>query len=906
MGQRGRAVVCDRYKSANKASPSSDGRSVLPAPAQSLFASPRWLSVARSLNPRPLLSAPSAPVCTLFAVSLAARFKKMAPKNNQSKDVSRGNQMRTTAAAAPSEDEFQFVNVDHTDVLPSPMMVAGAGEEVVVDVDVEEVSGADVEEVAGVDVKKVPGVDVEEVAGGDVTAHKKGTAKDVYLVDYEHAMPGFLYKARHGKVFSSRVKQTAAKSWGGRAIRRDLPSHRMRGEASKVGVSLEHYLKVVKDEPMASAAIAAERASERSSERAAARSRSGKSKAVPRTGSSMPYLGSVGFLAAEAAAYAAQQSRPVFHGGPSHGTRGLEAGGSSMRLESGRLGARGSTGGGTATSAGVAGVSNAAAGQQADEYVRAPEATSGAPGHFGADHHADGAELPSSCATDARAPKEGLAGSSFAGARSYCGSAGPSRASVAFRPQMDGVSTHEEALAEADAAQAAAMGTLAAASMTTSKAPAVTTHLGAAASGQSTLASPVVASGCDGGGSGPESGLRTPPTRGGRTGFPGIATPPSRVLRDSAGRFLSPRSRSGAPPPASTPRGTRDALPARSEVIDVNAAGTAIAADVVDVASDHEVATEATRAAAAARVNANEVELVDVFVAPQVGAWVTAGSGGPSQAAGGGSMHPAGHNNVAGVTNPPRSGTAPGRRGVVRFAPPLAGTSSGPSAVRARTVALPHSVAAPPPVMQQAPSLAAASSNNDGEEAEFLDGTPPRSPRAGSTPPRSPSALPSSSKRRRRDVRGVEASEVVTLEDLATLLKTGLASVRGESTRLRGEMTIVKSQSASVLRKLDSMASEADADGGGLRNVLDRLANVEYILKGIQNSVPAQGSSDQGQRETTKDKDVDMINNIKVSLGAHRRNLYMELGVRFFDSSMLFSGCLPTGYVQSLLLQSAF
>jgi len=553
--------------------------------------------------------------------------------------------------------------------------------------------------------------------------------------------------------------------------------------------------------------------------------------------------------------------------------------------------------------------------------VRAPEAASGAAGHFGADHHEDGAELPSSSATDAPAPEFGLAGSSvagarcycgsagpssFAGLRCYCGSAGPSRASVASLPQMDGVNTHEEALAEADAAQAAAMGTLAAASTTTPKAPAVTTHLGAAASGQSTLASPVVASGCDGGGSGPGSGLRTPPTRGGRTGFPGIATPPSRVLRDSAGRFLSPRSRSGAPPPASSPRGTRDALAARSEVMDVDAAGIAIAADVVDVDSDHEVAAEATRAAAAARVNADEVELVDVFVAPQVAAWVTAGSGGPSHAAGGGSVHPAGHNNVAGVTNPPRSGTAPGRRGVVRFAPPLAGTSSGPSAVRARAVALPHSVAAPPPVMQPAPSLAAASSNNDGGEAELLDGPPPRSPRAGSTPPRSPSALPSSSKRRRRDVRGVEASEAVTLEDLATLLKTGLASVRGESTRLRGEMTIVKSQSASVLRKLDSMASDADADGGGLRNVLDRLATVEHILKGIQNGVPAQGSSDQGQRETAKDRDVDMINNIKVSLGAHRRNLYMELGVRFVDSSMLFSGWLPTFYAQSLLLQSAF
>jgi len=378
--ERGRAVVCDRYKSANKANSSSDGRSVLPAPGQSLFASARWLSVARSLNPRPLLSVPSAPVCTLFAVSLAARFKTMAPKVNQARDVSRCNRMRTTAAAAPSEDEFQFVNVNRTDVLPSPMLAAGAGEEEVVGVDVEEVAGvdmeevagadmeevagadveevagadveevagadveevagvdmeevagADVEEVAGADVEEVAGADVEEVAGVDVTAHKTGTAKDVYLVDYEHAMPGFLYKVRHGKVFASRVKQTAAKSWGGRAIRRDLPSHRMRGEASKVGVSFEHYLKVVKDEPMASAAIATERASERASERAAARSRSGKSKAVPRPGSSMPYLGSVGFLAAEAAAYAAQKSRPVFHGGPSHGTRGLEAGGSSVRL----------------------------------------------------------------------------------------------------------------------------------------------------------------------------------------------------------------------------------------------------------------------------------------------------------------------------------------------------------------------------------------------------------------------------------------------------------------------------------------------------------------------------------------------------------------------------------------------
>jgi len=125
--------------------------------------------------------------------------------------------------------------------------------------------------------------------------------------------------------------------------------------------------------------------------------------------------------------------------------------------------------------------------------------------------------------------------------------------------------------------------------------------------------------------------------------------------------------------------------------------------------------------------------------------------------------------------------------------------------------------------------------------------------------------VPSSGKRRRLDARRAEGTETVTLEVLAALLKSGLASVRSESTRLRGELTIVKSQSASMLRRMDTMASDADADGGGLRNVLERLTSVERILADLQDRVTSENTDKNGQPAVENNKTVDMINAIKVS-----------------------------------------
>jgi len=68
-----------------------------------------------------------------------------------------------------------------------------------------------------------------------------------------------------------------------------------------------------------------------------------------------------------------------------------------------------------------------------------------------------------------------------------------------------------------------------------------------------------------------------------------------------------------------------------------------------------------------------------------------------------------------------------------------------------------------------------------------------------------------------------------------------------------------------MLRRMDTMASDADADGGGLRNVLERLTSVERILADLQDRVTSENTDKNGQPAVENNKTVDMINAIKVS-----------------------------------------
>lgn len=157
------------------------------------------------------------------------------------------------------------------------------------------------------------------------------------------------------------------------------------------------------------------------------------------------------------------------------------------------------------------------------------------------------------------------------------------------------------------------------------------------------------------------------------------------------------------------------------------------------------------------------------------------------------------------------------------------------------------------------------------------DNTPPASPPPGlsrlpalgstSVPSsRSPSPRPSSGKRRRREERHAARAEATVLEEVASLIKTGLASVRAELTRVKAELVIVKTQAASALRKMDAMAAAGDADSGGNANVLERMAVLERLMVEMREQLTVDGEEDAPTSKAglAKNDAVVLVNKVKV------------------------------------------
>jgi len=131
---------------------------------------------------------------------------------------------------------------------------------------------------------------------------------------------------------------------------------------------------------------------------------------------------------------------------------------------------------------------------------------------------------------------------------------------------------------------------------------------------------------------------------------------------------------------------------------------------------------------------------------------------------------------------------------------------------------------------------------------------------------RSPSPRPSSGKRRRREERHAARAEATVLEEVASLIKTGLASVRAELTRVKAELVIVKTQAASALRKMDAMAAAGDADSGGNANVLERMAVLERLMVEMREQLTVDGEEDAPTSKAglAKNDAVVLVNKVKV------------------------------------------
>jgi len=149
---------------------------------------------------------------------------------------------------------------------------------------------------------------------------------------------------------------------------------------------------------------------------------------------------------------------------------------------------------------------------------------------------------------------------------------------------------------------------------------------------------------------------------------------------------------------------------------------------------------------------------------------------------------------------------------------------------------LPRSLPTTLPPVADAEDASSSDMDDDALVAAYI--TPPASPLPASGAESPARARRSLGKRRRDDhsrtarpaAAGAASSRDLEIEplslalhDVHKALRNGFSSVRRQLTRLRGELVFVKSQSASTLRRIDSIAAAADGRESGSRVVLERL-----------------------------------------------------------------------------------
>ncbi|OSX77473.1 hypothetical protein BU14_0148s0044 [Porphyra umbilicalis] len=230
---------------------------------------------------------------------------------------------------------------------------------------------------------------------------------------------------------------------------------------------------------------------------------------------------------------------------------------------------------------------------------------------------------------------------------------------------------------------------------------------------------------------------------------------------------------------------------------------------------------------------------------------------------------------------------SPAARGLPPAAPPLlhshgrVGASVGP--------VWPHAATPPPPppcrstAVQRTNEPTHPPAHDEDESSTDMDDdalvvayvTPPMSPTASHRNTR-----PSSARRRRSSAARapraaamaatlasqVEQEPVVTtLHDVHHAVRYGFSSVRRELTRLRAELVVVKSQSASALRRMDGVAAAVDGSESGNCVVLERLTRLESVLSDFSDRLVATRAGDDG-RAAADSNSATVVRDIKVLL----------------------------------------
>jgi len=209
--------------------------------------------------------------------------------------------------------------------------------------------------------------------------------------------------------------------------------------------------------------------------------------------------------------------------------------------------------------------------------------------------------------------------------------------------------------------------------------------------------------------------------------------------------------------------------------------------------------------------------------------------------------------------------------------------SSGPTGVRTPQ---PPSPIMPPMARTQgqvpSPSLPVDESSSDMNDDDLVLAyvTPPASPSlAARGSPRS--ARPSSGRRRRagtaRAARGegsaaagvASAAAVhempvpLTSREVYDAVRAGFSSIRRELTRYRTELVVVKSQSASVLRRMDGISAAVDGTESGNGAMMERVAGLEKAISALAQRLPVAGDGS-AQPGASGEMSPSLINDIKV------------------------------------------
>lgn len=241
----------------------------------------------------------------------------------------------------------------------------------------------------------------------------------------------------------------------------------------------------------------------------------------------------------------------------------------------------------------------------------------------------------------------------------------------------------------------------------------------------------------------------------------------------------------------------------------------------------------------------------------------------------------------------PRAGLPPIAPFVARRAVPVgAAVLSAPQP----TVPPPSSLPASQPPMADPTDDSSEEMDDDALVAAYI--TPPASPLPPSTAASPGHTRPSAGSRRRandsragRAAAGAASSSAgaetdllpSSLRDVQAAVRNGFSSLRREITRLRVEVVVVKSQSASTLRRMDGIAAAADERQSGNGEVLQRLAVLDRAVQGLGARMSTVGGVTADDNAAPGDS-VALVAEIKVRLLSRRAHPLIMRGAVRVDS----------------------